>query len=145
MTKKNELFGYEESLVELHKDGWNYARLARRFKVSYTTVRAFFNPEKKQRLVKGLPLSVYASRNLQALRRQVIDALGGKCCKCGFSDVRALQLDHIHGGGAKEIKSLGHSKIYKKILSNLKLESSNYQVLCANCNWIKRHENKEYK
>jgi len=36
------------------------------------------------------------------VRFQIIDLLGGKCVVCGFSDWRALQVDHIKGGGYKE-------------------------------------------
>ena len=38
------------------------------------------------------------------------------------------------------MKSKGNYKIYRDIvLGNL----NGYQALCANCNWIKRHENNE--
>jgi len=68
--------------------------------------------------------------------------LGNKCCKCGFDDVRALQIDHIHGGGTKETSSMSTVAFYKKVI---KEKGVNYQLLCANCNWIKRCENNETK
>ena len=74
-------------------------------------------------------------------RLEVIKKLGGKCARCGFSDKRALQIDHIKGGGSKENRKLGWLKMYKKILLD---DGSNYQLLCANCNWIKRNENREH-
>ena len=45
-----------------------------------------------------------------------------KCLKCGFSDRRALQIDHINGGGIKE-RRIGntrqfHHKVLKSIKSN---------------------------
>ena len=74
------------------------------------------------------------------LRLRALETLGNKCVRCGFSDPRALQIDHINGGGSKEMKSKGNYKIYRDIvLGNL----NGYQALCANCNWIKRHENNE--
>lgn len=77
------------------------------------------------------------------LHGRVIKALGGKCVKCGFLDIRALQIDHIKGGGNKEMKLKGYKTIYYEIIKNPESMKDRYQVLCANCNWIKRYENKE--
>ena len=74
-------------------------------------------------------------------RKKVIEALGGKCVKCGFSDWRALQIDHINGGGHRELKILTRYKMYKLAAAFPK----KYQLLCANCNWIKRYKNGEHK
>lgn len=76
-------------------------------------------------------------------RMEVVKKLGSVCVKCGFSDIRALQIDHINGGGSKERKNNSNSgSYYYKILNNKNLFKE-YQLLCANCNWIKRYENKE--
>jgi hypothetical protein len=75
------------------------------------------------------------------LRKLVIEKLGGKCVRCGFSDYRALQIDHVHGGGRKEAKAITNRK--KFLLKVLLDEEGVYQLLCANCNWIKRCENLE--
>jgi len=84
-------------------------------------------------------------RNYQKeLRLKVIEKFGGKCIRCGFSDWRALQIDHINGGGLKERikhrKAGGGDGFNRRILKDT---SNKYQLLCANCNWIKRFENKE--
>lgn len=77
-------------------------------------------------------------------RNRILDLLGNKCSVCGFSDARALHIDHRNGGGYRERKRLGQKRMYKKILEELESGFlNNYQLLCANCNWIKRHENKE--
>jgi hypothetical protein len=83
-----------------------------------------------------------------ALRAKVLDALGGKCKSCGFADERALQIDHINGGGQRERKAMGYRAGYPhtyftRILADPDFLSK-YQCLCANCNWIKRRELKEY-
>lgn len=75
------------------------------------------------------------------LRTQVIQKLGGKCVGCGITDERTLQLDHIRGWGNKD-KRRGSDK-HRWILNNLGEARQIYQLLCANCNWIKRHENNE--
>jgi hypothetical protein len=81
-------------------------------------------------------------KRLMDARIEVINLLGGKCVICGFSDIRALQIDHINGGGCKErneFREQYYIKIKKKILAG----SKEYQLLCANHNWIKRYERGE--
>ena len=76
-------------------------------------------------------------------RLKVIELLGGKCLHCGFTDVRALQLDHINGGGSKVRDGKNHNNMITKYLKDIELAKEEVQVLCANCNWIKRYENRE--
>jgi DNA-directed RNA polymerase subunit RPC12/RpoP len=79
--------------------------------------------------------------SLQRLwRLKVVEKLGNKCNHCGFSDVRALQIDHINGDGYKE-RNIRKS-LNRKIALGL-IDTSRYQILCANCNWIKKVENNE--
>lgn len=68
-------------------------------------------------------------------------ALGGVCFRCGFSDVRALQIDHVAGGGTRELKAGSRGAYYKRVTEQA--HTGKYQLLCANCNWIKRVENAE--
>ena len=85
----------------------------------------------------------YQKGFLQRLRRTVLQVLGDKCKICGFSDYRALQIDHIKGGGSKERKEKGFSsQFHRHVLNNFLNGENKYQLLCANCNWIKRFENK---
>lgn len=80
-------------------------------------------------------------------RIEVLEVLGNKCVKCGFNDKRALQIDHVNGGGAKELRSkkLGYSKkgYYRNVIESFLVKENKYQLLCANCNWIKKHVNNE--
>jgi|APSaa5957512493_1039668.scaffolds.fasta_scaffold329027_1 hypothetical protein len=76
-------------------------------------------------------------------RYELLDILGAKCA-CGYDDKRALQLDHINGGGNAQVNKLGSkSNVYKYYLENPEFIERDLQVLCANCNWIKRHTHKE--
>ena len=72
-------------------------------------------------------------------RDKVFEKLGDQCNQCGFSDKRALQLDHVNGGGTKERKKKSFM-LYKLAIEDI---NNNYQILCANCNWIKRYERQE--
>lgn len=70
-------------------------------------------------------------------RHKIIQQLGGKC-SCGFSDPRALQIDHINGGGHDDRRRFGGRwRIYYEFISE---NPTLFQVLCANCNAIKRFQ-----
>jgi NADPH-dependent 7-cyano-7-deazaguanine reductase QueF len=74
------------------------------------------------------------------LKLKVFEKLGNKCVRCGITDIRVLQIDHVNGHGNKEHKELKDYGFMLKVLADTE---GNYQLLCANCNWIKRYENKE--
>jgi hypothetical protein len=76
-------------------------------------------------------------------REKILDILGRECVLCGFDDERALHIDHVHGNGRAQRKEHGGST-YSAILKDLIGGSKDYQVLCANCNAIKRCERKEF-
>lgn len=57
----------------------------------------------------------------------------------GCTDRRCLNVDHINGDGAVERK-FAQSTLYKLVLNDTE---NRYQLLCCNCNWIKRHERGE--
>ncbi len=71
----------------------------------------------------------------------VYDLLGRKCVKCGYKkDIRALQIDHINGGGRAHHRRHSNYTFYKDVLKD---NGEGYQVLCANCNVIKKFDNNE--
>lgn len=82
---------------------------------------------------------------------EIIQLLGSKCANPynidhgGFSTmINCLQIDHVNGKGTKERKNLKSPfKYYEYILQQIKVGSKDYQLLCANCNYIKRLLNKE--
>jgi hypothetical protein len=77
-------------------------------------------------------------------REKIYDILGHICCKCAFSDKRALQIDHINGGGHDHriATGWGNRAYYKSIVEDSQIKEK-FQILCANCNWIKKFENRE--
>ena len=95
---------------------------------------------KRYRTRHRLKLRKDSRDRIRRLRVIALDMLGGKCVSCGINDRRVLQIDHINGGGTKENERLSSHGIHRKIALG-KIEG--YQLLCANCNWIKKHEKQE--
>lgn len=91
-------------------------------------------------------VKLYPSKNrwYKEIRKKLFEILGSSCVKCGFSDIKALQIDHINGGGSQDrIKHGSRIYIYRFYVENPEKAKQELQILCANCNWIKRTENKE--
>ena len=87
----------------------------------------------------------YVRESIQKLRKEILELLGNRCKLCGFSDFRALQIDHVNAGGRKHRRQYpSRCTYYRKILAEIKAGSKEYQCLCANCNEIKRVKNEEY-
>jgi len=93
-------------------------------------------------------------RQYHEKRNDVLIYLGGRCAgldclwvnsdgSLGCTDERCLQIDHVNGDGAKK-RCDGEDRgtvFYRKVLKTA--PGVEYQLLCANCNWIKRSVNKE--
>ena len=71
---------------------------------------------------------------------KVLEHLGGsRCMVCGYGNPMALCVDHIHNNGAQDRKRNSTYTIRKRILNMSEKEARrDYQILCANCNQIKR-------
>jgi len=118
---------------EKHKDQINASHRNWR-KRNPEKVKAFpsNNPEKQRK---------YRAR----LKEKIFKLLGGECSNpfnlphpdwC--NDWRCLQIDHINGNGKKEIGSFQSYGGYQRfVLEQIMNGSKDYQLLCANCNWIK--------
>jgi len=96
------------------------------------------NPDYRSKACKNS--SNLHKKIVSELRFSIFKKYGSRCIKCGFSDWRALQIDHVNGGGKKETKNLSRIHYYQKVLQDTE---NRYQILCANCNWIKRIEKSE--
>ena len=84
-----------------------------------------------------------AMRNGKQWRNSILVLLGGQCARCGLNDSRVLQIDHVEGNGHAErqtVRSAAGQAYAKRIFAS----PHKYQLLCANCNWIKRSERGEY-
>jgi hypothetical protein len=97
--------------------------------------------------------SSYLRNSLARMKDAAYKLLGDRCASpnClwinedgskGCTDRRCLQIDHVHGGGKKDRNGgAGRYGMYRKILAS----DPAYQILCANCNWIKLAVNGEWK
>lgn len=81
----------------------------------------------------------------QSERRQreiLLALLGGKCRECGFDNPLALQVDHVNGNGATERREI--TAAVRVLIRRVREHPDHYQLLCANCNVIKRIALKEH-
>lgn len=76
-------------------------------------------------------------RELWKAKRAAFQKLGGKCRRCGCTDIRALQVNHVNGGGTKE--KLHGGDMYRAIVCG-KRNTRDLECLCANCNLIWEYE-----
>ncbi|MDV3277788.1 MAG: hypothetical protein LYZ69_04890 [Nitrososphaerales archaeon] len=78
------------------------------------------------------------------LRSEVLShySHGMRCQRCGFGDERALSIDHIKGD-AKHRQNPKNSGYALYQMLRKKGFPDGFQVLCANCQAIKRRENQE--
>jgi len=135
---------------EWHRQNANWLREYRL--AYYKTHQAELAVKQKQKYQKDLAKSRRKSRERAIGERARVkyDVLchysndgSAICVKCGFSDIRALSIDHIKSNGREErgkMQSIG-SSFYRWLRRNSYPEG--YQTLCMNCQFIKRVENKE--
>jgi hypothetical protein len=79
----------------------------------------------------------------QSVRLRAIEHLGGVCLHCGYSaNVQALTFDHINGDGYLERK-LGIRPSNARLSQQILDGRDDIQLLCCNCNQIKKVANEE--
>lgn len=82
----------------------------------------------------------YLRRRRSVYRMQLFDLLGNKCIICGFSDIRALEFDHIDHTGYLDRK-IHHGSEWGRYYALYPEEAKQkLQILCCNCNRIKKIE-----
>ncbi len=66
------------------------------------------------------------------------------CAHCGYSDIRALSIDHINGRNPQELtkRKLNGVGMYLWLIRSG--FPKGYQTLCMNCQFIKRENKHEY-
>ncbi len=70
----------------------------------------------------------------QRVRELAMEKLGGKkCADCGCNEFAILEINHILGGGRKELKNGQNRQLYRAIVND-KVDLNEYNVLCRVCN-----------
>ena len=97
------------------------------------------NPTKEQLENARARERAYAERNREYVRAFLKD---NPCVLCGYSDIRALEFDHID----PMKKRFKISRIIQRgnSIKCLQTEMDKCQVLCSNCHRIKTYEEKDY-
>jgi len=107
----------------------------------------YYRNHKKAKELKARNMRTYRKRDPEKYRQYsrerkrrereaLFEMYGDQCALCGFSDKRALTLDHINGDGNKERRKYGERKIYRIALERYQPEK--YRTLCMNCQFIER-------
>lgn len=130
-------------MIKNHEEG---RRFCCSTKCGYKRLTKYKFGEKFNTNIDGATRSENQRRLRQRYRLAVLNKLGDKCVWCGFNDKRALQIDHINGGGSRErCRITNTNEFYKIVTESVDNNEEKYQLLCANCNVIKRIENGEHK
>lgn len=85
---------------------------------------------------------------IDALKRQAIMKLGGKCVVDGIAELDVLEIDHIVP--IKQAVRRGSGTTWYNAILKDRTDVSNLQVLCANCHrrktrYERRNEVREYE
>jgi hypothetical protein len=127
---------HKEQISQKWKEKYKSDSIFREYKREYTRIYQFTH---------RVECREYAKKCNLKRRFEIFKDLGTKCIRCGETDWRCLQIDHVNGNGAKERHKFptNSASYYLHILKQLEEGSKEYQILCANCNWRKRYENNE--
>ena len=82
----------------------------------------------------------WRSAKYRELRAKAFELHGAKCTHCGFDNIKALQLDHIK---PMAIRYRRRKDPGLNVTLDALLFPEWFQVLCANCNYIKRVDRRE--
>lgn len=129
---------------------WRAANLERAREIERRSARKSYREQHglegpgKERVVQTIQERAEKKREgsrlaFQKARAELIAAYGGQCSRCGFADARALQLDHINGGGGMHRAAIGRGIPQIRMFIEQR-NSGLYQLLCANCHAIKTAE-----
>ncbi len=91
-------------------------------------------------------ISIICARTQLKLKMEVLTHYGGgllQCAHCDDKRIDCLSLDHINNDGYEHRKRIGSVNIYR--LLKKQGYPDGYQVLCMNCQWIKRAEHQRQR
>lgn len=81
-----------------------------------------------------------SKRRFWKRKKELIKKLGGKCVKCGISDIRVLDINHIDRKKKTKIKYYS----WQKRLLQWEKDINGLELLCANCHRVHTWEQMGY-
>lgn len=129
-SHKEQKKAYYKAYYESHKEQF------KAYRESYKEQRKAYYESHKERSI-AQSLARYAKMVKIYNREKLIKLLGNKCSICGIDDIIVLQLDHIYGGGNKDLISLKNTR-YEYYIMHIEEAKAKLQVLCANCH-LRKH------
>lgn len=97
-------------------------------------------PWKERKKVRA---GVRSHKRRTNLKHRVIAQYGGRCEWCHTTDVAVLCIDHIENDGADHRRELGFNGASTYTWLKKNNYPAGFQVLCANCNFIKEMEHRK--
>lgn len=91
---------------------------------------------RKYRAARPKHYAEQSRRAKQRLREKIFSVFGCVCVQCGFSDKRALTIDHILNNGSKERAEIGERGVWLRAINPQ--YQHEYRILCMNCQFITR-------
>ena len=122
--------------ISLRNEGWTYKALAKHFGVTSQAIHSAIGAQ----VIDILKRRHYIFNRYRKQKIRVLTHYGGgklACVQCGFSDIRALSIDHIAGEGYRDRRGNLYCRLIRQNFP------PGYQTLCMNCQLIKRFENNE--
>ncbi len=84
------------------------------------------------------PLPKEYGRSLRILREKAVEILGGKCVRCGETDVHVLQINHLD----ETYHGMKKQSLYRGIVRGT-LDRSKLDIRCANHNVLYEYEKQQ--
>jgi len=153
---KNNKEKIDNRLKEYHKNSKNYKKYYNEYNKEHKEYRKNYYQLNKEKLKEYGRNNHQKNKDYQNeqnkkyilnLRTKIIEKYGSKCFNPYninhgdfLNDIRCFQIDHVNGNGRKERKEIKSTVFLKKVLAD---KEGNYQLLCANCNFLKKIINHE--
>ena len=137
LAHKDEIRDYNRKYRHAHR-----SELIKRRREYYQSNKEYFkdsNRKWEERNIQKVQQyrQQYSRDKREKIRKASLDLLGGKCCQCGITDIRVLEIDHIFNDGKIDRKE---TKDIQARLEKIIRHPERYQILCANCHSIKTYE-----
>ena len=87
----------------------------------------------EEKNIKRAKHNIWFRANHAKVRKETIEAYGGKCVCCGENKIEFLAIDHINGGGSQHRKRDSRATQMSHWLKEQGWPDG-YRILCHNCN-----------